>query len=465
MVKEVAAQRRDHPDHAGRRQPRHGGIECQAIGVGKRARREDRFELVEHQDQTADPAVAGRGVRIGGGGVFERHAQRSGADRGRAAQQGSQLGLAVADRRQLRQGIGAQQRRCQPLERRRREVGGMDDDMAPGRLAAGHAWDHAGRHEIGHQPGAYQRRLAGAAGPQDQHEGLVLGGALDQRLGDLALGALAAEEDGGVLAVEGLQAAVGRARPPFDACAVARRRRAPQQLGQAPAQQLAQVLFELGLELLQGGEAVERGLEVAARVLEVGLPEILQRLPLVPDLVELVDAAEAREALALLAVDQEVGHAAALLARGQRALEFPFRAGHRRAPVDAAILACRRALGQRRAQPRPQDQHQDVGIGRRVDDVLEMARAQHRLVFPEHRRDVEERRELTLQPADHQGGATALVAYVTRRGDEYPEALRHWATGSVQGAPRAWRTISAASPFGAEPQAPTFRLAAGGWCR
>ena len=62
--------------------------------------------------------------------------------------------------------------------------------MAPHR----NALDHARGHEIGKQAGANERRLAGTAGTENQHEAGLVGGPAHQGFGDLALRALAPEE-------------------------------------------------------------------------------------------------------------------------------------------------------------------------------------------------------------------------------------------------------------------------------
>ncbi len=98
------------------------------------------------------------------------------------------------------------------------------------------------------------------------------------------------------------------------------------------------MLLELRLELVERREAVERGLEAALRVLEIALPETLQALPLALDLVELLDAAEARQTFGELAVDQEVGHAMQA-PRLEGLLVLPLGAGDRHAALERLVLA------------------------------------------------------------------------------------------------------------------------------
>jgi hypothetical protein len=69
-------------------------------------------------------------------------------------------------------------------------------------------------------------------------------------------------------------------------------------------------------------------------------------------------------------------------------LELPLGAGDWNPSVDAAIFF----RGQRRAEPRPQNQDENIRFTRRQDGVLEMPGRQHRFGFPEVRLDVEETR-------------------------------------------------------------------------
>ena len=174
------------------------------------------------------------------------------------------------------------------------------------------------------------------------------------------------------------------------------------------------MLLELALEFIERDETIERRLEAAVVGLEMPLPEALQRLPLPADLLELLGPTESRKALGELAVHQQIGHALAALAGLDRLLELPLGACHRDAAVKSLIFPQLGARRQRRSQPRPQDQNDDVGGRGGIDDVLEMSRAEHRLVFPKHGRDVEEPGEFALQTADHQGGPATFVADVAR---------------------------------------------------
>ena len=174
------------------------------------------------------------------------------------------------------------------------------------------------------------------------------------------------------------------------------------------------------LELVAVGEEVERRLEAALSAAEVALPELLERLALQCRRFELLGAVELGDPLGLLAVDQQV-RGTSLAVRLERVLELPFRAGDGCPSIDPAVTLGR----QRRAQARPQDHDLDVGARRRLDDVLEVARCEHGLVFPKHRLDLEEAREFAGEPAHDDCRAPALFLDVAGRGDEDPERLCH----------------------------------------
>ena len=114
-----------------------------------------------------------------------------------------------------------------------------------------------------------------------------------------------------------------------------------------------------------------------------------------------------------------------LLRRAQSVLVLPLGSGDRRAAVGAAVLAQRRRLRQRRAEPRPQDEDDHVEGARRFDRILEMSRRQHRLVLPEIRLDREEAAVVLRQLVDDETGAQTLHLNVAGRRDEHSDALGH----------------------------------------
>ena len=214
------------------------------------------------------------------------------------------------------------------------------------------------------------------------------------------------------------------------------------------ADQLAQMRLQHVAEIFQIVEAVIGRQEHPAR-LEIARPEALQRAPLAFGQRLLLRIAQRDLRFAVRAIDEKVRRALRAVG-GERVLVFPFGAGDRRASVDAAIFAFARIDRQRRAEPRPEDQHHDVALARRLDDVLEMPRGEHRLVFPEIGGDVEEAGEFLLQALHHQGGAPPLGRDVAGRRDEDPQRLGHGRPRSTNTAaraptqePRAHRTIRA----------------------
>src|SRR5206468_9393289 len=96
---------------------------------------------------------------------------------------------------------------------------------------------------------------------------------------------------------------------------------------------------------------------------------------------------------------------ATLARRLERLLVFPLRSGDRGAAVQTPVLANRRLLRQRRAEPRPQDQDDDVEGAWRIDRVLEMPGRQHRLVLPPIGLDGEEPAVFLSKLVDDEIGA------------------------------------------------------------
>ena len=109
----------------------------------------------------------------------------------------------------------------------------------------------------------------------------------------------------------------------------------------------------------------------------------------------------------------------------QRLLVFPFGTGYRRTAVNAAVFALRGLLRQRRAEPRPQDQNDDVEGARRLDRILEMCGREHRLVLPSIGFDGEEAAVILRQLVNDECGAQPFIRHVGRRRDENSQTLRH----------------------------------------
>ncbi len=318
-------------------------------------------------------------------------------------------------RHQLRQSVVRGERGGERRERSVR-MAARAHDRAPPLTDAGH---DAARAQAGHNSGLRQRRLAGAAGAENQEKGPAGVGVFHQPL-DRRLGRRAPpEKDRRVLEAIGLQSAEWAAPEPYGG----RRCLRIAGLTDAALDQAAQIGFELELECVELGKFTEGRPELAAPD-EISAPERFQALQLPPKLFEVGGGLVFRLRGGLLAVGKQVRQSV-LLARSQRVLELPLGAGDRSAPVDAAILSHLGALGQRRSQPRPQDQHDDVAFARRHDRVLEVSARQHRLGLPEDRRDVEEPRVVLGHFLDHERGAPPLRIHVGRRGNEDPKTLRH----------------------------------------
>ena len=90
-------------------------------------------------------------------------------------------------------------------------------------------------------------------------------------------------------------------------------------------------------------------------------------------------------------------------------------------------------LRQPRAEPRPQDQHDDVERARRLDGVLEMAGGQHRLVLPPVALDGEEPAVILSELVDDELGAQPFVRDIARRRYENSQALRHGKVSRIRG--------------------------------
>ena len=294
-------------------------------------------------------------------------------------------------------------------------IAGLEDHAPPHARAIG----DAAREEIGKEARAHQRGLARTGCAEHQQEGLAFIGVLDDLLDGLQLRRAAPEEDRRVFKLVGRQAAEGRLHPGRAHIAAG----LDPALLDSGADQLAQMRLEHVAEVFEVVETVIGREEDAAR-LEIARPEILQRRPLVLGELLLLRIAQRDLRLAIGAVDEEVRRALVAIG-GECVFVFPLRAGHRRPAIEAAIFALARIDRQRRAEARPEDQHHDIGLAGRLDHVLEMPGREHRLVFPEIGRDVEEARKFLFQALYHQRRAPALGRHIARRGDENAQWLRH----------------------------------------
>ncbi len=230
----------------------------------------------------------------------------------------------------------------------------------------------------------------------------------------------AAEVDRCVLELERVKATKGR----FDPETGAVRAGLGVPGGCEPAiQQLAQMGAEIGREFIQICVGMIGG-QKPTLLGEVPRPELFERgqLPerfLAPGCIPGVDRSRLRAAI------DEHGWTAVLVHGPQRVLEFPLRAGHGNAAVDSLIAPDRRLRRHQRAEPRPQDQHHDVEVARRLEGVLEVAGGQQHLGLLHVWEELEMPPIVLADALDGLGGRLARVANVARGRNEDPDSLWH----------------------------------------
>ena len=213
---------------------------------------------------------------------------------------------------ELGQGRVAEKRLGQGVERVAGRVAGTDHAPAPDVDPL----DPAGRRRQGvQQTSADQRRFARPAHPENQQERAVSSGLRPQRLLDRRQRPRAAVKHRRVLQAKHLQARIGNAVK--DDLAFPRPARL---LGflDLLADQLAQVRFELLLELVGRLERVERRLERAVVVEEPAPDERLERLELLQPPLPLGLVVERQRRVARPAVNDEVGSPARSIRLGRR---------------------------------------------------------------------------------------------------------------------------------------------------
>jgi hypothetical protein len=307
--------------------------------------------------------------------------------------------------------VGARQRLREAEQQIARAAGRPEDDAAH----EGGALDPLGLHQARNDGGLDQRGFARAAGAGEKEKRRALMRLRSQLLDGLADEGVAPMKNGRMLEFVRLEATEGRASPQRR-----RRRGVGVHRRDAPLDQLAQGLLEAGGEFIQGRIGVEAG-EKGAAVGEMPLPEAAEGVELRQTLragsgVTGVDGRR-RE----IAKGENVGRPP-LARRFQRVLVFPFGSGDGSTSVHPAIFAQGRALRQRRAEPRPDDQDDDVASARRVDRILEMTRGEHRLVFPAIGLEREEPVVIGAELVDDELRPQPLLRHVARRGNEELQA-------------------------------------------
>ena len=171
--------------------------------------------------------------------------------------------------------------------------------------------------------------------------------------------------------------------------------------------------FELLLETIERREGIEGKREMACGVLKIARPKLLERRHLAYGVLKLSRILAARNAIDVFLVNQDIRRrrlAARLFfaRRAQRILELPLRSGNRSSAVEALIVPHGGTRRKRRAQSRPQDQHDDIGRRRLDDDVLKGSGREHRFVFPQLRGNLEETRKIALETAEYERGAASF---------------------------------------------------------
>ena len=161
--------------------------------------------------------------------------------------------------------------------------------------------------------------------------------------------------------------------------------------------------LQLLLELVGGLEGREGRLERIVRIAEPMVDEGVERLLLAQPLGDLVLAAQADLGIARLAVDEQVGRPA-LAVGALGVLELPLRARL----IGGAVVAVELVGRQARAQARPEDRDDDVGLRWRDDLLLEVPRGAQGQVFPEDRLELDGGCELALEPLQDPHGEEPL---------------------------------------------------------
>src|SRR5688572_2234134 len=281
------------------------------------------------------------------------------------------------------------------------------------------AWYASWHEKLRYDPCLHQGRLAGAAGAQYEQERRACRGAGDQLNHGLRQCIVLTEEDRRMLELVGFQSAKRCPRPYPPARFVTGRGHGRNAL----LDELAQVFLECRGKLSAARE-LGIGAQIGALVGEVPRPEPVELLELADILPPALGIQGSYARVLAAAVDQQVG-CADVPGSLQGFLVLPLRSRYRRAPVDAAVFTHYRALRQRRSQPRPDNQHDDVECARGLNRVLEMPRGNHRLVLPEIGLDREEARVVLRQAFDRECRDLARRNDIARRGKKDPQPPDH----------------------------------------
>ena len=307
---EVAAHGGDHRRQSAPRRRRQRGHVTRPRRLVEPVPREELLHLVDHDQEPRLQGAIRRAtlpLRVGDrtqrGPEDQVHVVRVVAQRPRQPRRVDAAGA------ELGQGRVAEKRLGQSVERVAGRVAGTDHAPAPD-IDPLHPARR--RHQGVHQTGADERRLARPAHPEDQQEravsfGLLLEGLLDRRQRPCA-----AVKHRRVLQAKRLQARIGNAvTDDFAFPGLAR-------LLGFLADQLAQVRFELLLELVRRLERVKRRLERAVFVKEPTPDERLERRELLQSPLPLGLVVERKWGVAHPAVNDKVGSPAPSIRLGRR---------------------------------------------------------------------------------------------------------------------------------------------------
>ena len=174
----------------------------------------------------------------------------------------------------LRQGVFPQQGGRQTAEQVARALAGPQDGPSP----EADPFHHAKLHEHRQHAGPHERGLAGTADSQNQEKGATLGRLPLEAFQGFADRPRAAEENGVVFELEGLQAAEGTARGPRRPYRILPVVEADAEPLQSRLDQLAKMVFQPGLEVGRVFKRVERGDQRAVLAVEEPPHELIEQL-------------------------------------------------------------------------------------------------------------------------------------------------------------------------------------------
>jgi hypothetical protein len=268
--------------------------------------------------------------------------------------------------------------------------------------------------QAGLESGAGQRGFAGTAGPDHRHEGAALALALVEAALQLANLGLAPEENVRVTEIEDFETAIRCLRPKGGALGFP---------GIDPLiDETAQVDLEPRGEFHRLTEAVVSPGVVAFLVLEMFLDKALGEVALLDQFTQFgavprIGQVPVETGLVIAPVEENIRPLPTGSLQGSlHEIELPFRAG----AVRIALLVLHR-LAQRRAEPRPEDEHGDIDRLFPQDDIdplLERLVRFQRQILPEHRLQKHLFPVKRLKLGEDLAGLLSFLGHVAGGGDE-----------------------------------------------